>query len=198
MPGVLNVTLGFYKLSIKGRYPLRFFILGGAPIRVLYTLYVANIAVFISVVGLVLFILVVAIMFCAPCISRLGWQSRCTIWLYLFRLLGAEFFEGDGEGWIRTWAIAAIVLSLKLLTMVSLFLPLSVYLWLLWWVLLSKKLFSWRKLVSLWNVFFVLRCQNVCPIVLFFACGIIFIYYFVILWAIFILYFVYGSFFLMR
>ena len=112
MPGVLNVALGFYKLSIKGRYPLRIFILGGAPIRVLYTLYVANIAVFISVVGLVLFILVVAIMFCAPCISRLGWQSRCTILLYLFRLLGAEFFEGDGEG------CAAIVLILKLLTMV--------------------------------------------------------------------------------
>ena len=100
MPGVLNVTLGFYKLSIKGRYPLRFFILEGAPIRVLYTLYIANITVFINVVGLVLFILVVAIMFCAPCISRLGRQSRCTILLYLFRLLGTEFFEGDGEGWI--------------------------------------------------------------------------------------------------
>ena len=36
-------------------------------------------------------------------------------------------------------------------------------------------------IMVLWNVFFVLRCQKLCPIVLFFACGIIFIYYFVIL-----------------
>ena len=121
MPGVLNVALGSYKLSMKGRYPLRFFILEGAPIRVLYTLYIANITVFINVVGLVLFILVVAIMFCAPYISRLRRQSRCTILLYLFRLLGTEFFERDGEGWIRTRAIAAIVQSFILLTMVWLF-----------------------------------------------------------------------------
>ena len=70
----------------------------GAPIRVLYTLYIPNITVFINVIGLVLFILVVAILFCAPYISRLRQQSRCTILINLFRLRGTEFFKGVEKG----------------------------------------------------------------------------------------------------
>ena len=93
----------------------------GAPIRVLYTLYIPNITVFINVIGLVLFILVVAILFCAPYISHLRRQSRCTILINLFRLRGTEFFKGGGEGWVRTRAIAVIVQSLNLWTMVWLF-----------------------------------------------------------------------------
>ena len=113
-PGVLNVTSGFYNLIIIGRYPLRFSIFAGSANQgTLYTLY-PNITMFINVIGLVLFILVFVILFCAPYISRLRRQSRSTILICLFRLCGTEFFKWGSEGQIRSRAIAVIVLSLSL------------------------------------------------------------------------------------
>ena len=92
-PGVLNVTSGFYNLIIIGRYPLRFSIFAGSANQgTLYTLY-PNITMFINVIGLVLFILVFVILFCAPYISRLRRQSRSTILICLFRLCGTELFS---------------------------------------------------------------------------------------------------------
>ena len=113
-PGVLNVASGFYSLIIIGRYPLRFSIFAGSANQgALCTLY-PNIAMFIGVIGLVLFILVFVILFCAPCISRLGWQSRSTVLVCLFRLRGAAFFGWGSGGWVRGRAIAVIVLSFHL------------------------------------------------------------------------------------
>ena len=73
---------------------------------------------FINVIGLVLFILVFVILFCAPYISRPGRQSRSTILICLFRLCGTEFFKWGSEGLIRSRAIAVIVLSFNLWTMI--------------------------------------------------------------------------------
>ena len=151
MPGVLNVTLGFYKLWIKGRYPLRFFILEGALIRVLYTFYICNLTLFINVVGLVSFILVLAIYV----LCTVHFPSKAAVPVHNYNLfflvyLGQSFSNEVNSNWgycgdssklypLDHGFIVFTVIGLLVVIMLS---------------FVIKKLFSWR-LVSLWNICFV-------------------------------------------
>ena len=93
--------------------------------------------------------------FCALQILRLRWQSLVYSFKSFIYPCGTKFLKGNvGDRWNRSRAIAVIVSNFNRSAIVTIFFPVSLYLWVEVIVLLPKYSFLVKKLILLYGMFY--------------------------------------------